>query len=162
MHFLKEGQKIRAWVDPPPSFGQCPKENVFFQWISSLTTTYHILSTDVIHPTVSNLPGLLLQVLLAVHSVVDHQLSCTWCLVRHIESIKTLLSTTITTAYHILVNENFNWCDTSYMVFSLLLSLPSTVPSTTKQYEQKVGKWGIQEKDFQWRTKCSSHYLWVR
>ena len=25
------GQKIRAWVDPPPpSFGQCPKENVFF------------------------------------------------------------------------------------------------------------------------------------
>ena len=30
MHFLKEGQKIRAWVDPPPSFGQCPKENVFF------------------------------------------------------------------------------------------------------------------------------------
>ena len=29
MHFLKEGQKIRAWVDPPPLFGQCPKENVF-------------------------------------------------------------------------------------------------------------------------------------
>ena len=27
---------------------------------------------------------------------------------------KTLISTTITTAYHILVNENFNWCDTSY------------------------------------------------
>ena len=37
MHFLKEGQKIRAWVGPPPSFGQCPKENVFFQLISSLT-----------------------------------------------------------------------------------------------------------------------------
>ena len=32
MHFLKEGQKIRAWVDPPPLFGQCPKENVFFHW----------------------------------------------------------------------------------------------------------------------------------
>ena len=30
MHFLKEGQKIWAWVDPPPLFGQCPKENVFF------------------------------------------------------------------------------------------------------------------------------------
>ena len=30
MHFLKKGQKIWAWVDPPPSFGQCPKENVFF------------------------------------------------------------------------------------------------------------------------------------
>ena len=26
----KRGPKIRAWVDPPPSFGQCPKENVFF------------------------------------------------------------------------------------------------------------------------------------
>ena len=31
MHFLKKGQKIRAWVDPPPpSFGQCPKEKFFF------------------------------------------------------------------------------------------------------------------------------------
>ena len=31
MHFLKEGEKIRAWVDPPaPLFGQCSKENVFF------------------------------------------------------------------------------------------------------------------------------------
>ena len=37
MHFLKEGRKIRAWVDPPPSFGQCPKENVFFSLMSSLT-----------------------------------------------------------------------------------------------------------------------------
>ena len=38
MHFLKEGQKIRAWVDPPPppSFGQCPKENVFFRLTPSL------------------------------------------------------------------------------------------------------------------------------
>ena len=26
MHFLKKGQKIRAWVDPPPSFGHCPKK----------------------------------------------------------------------------------------------------------------------------------------
>ena len=29
-------------------------------------------STDVIYPNVSVLPGLLLQVVLAVHSVVDH------------------------------------------------------------------------------------------
>ena len=29
MRFLKEGQKIWAGVDPPPSFGQCLKENVF-------------------------------------------------------------------------------------------------------------------------------------
>ena len=37
-HGGKKGQKIRAWVDPPPSFGQCPKENVFFSLMSSLTT----------------------------------------------------------------------------------------------------------------------------
>jgi len=35
------------------------------------------------------------------------------------------------------------------LVFSSLLSLPSTVPSTTKPHEQKLGKWGIHEKDFQ-------------
>ena len=36
MHFLKKGQKIRAWVDPPPTFGQCLKENVFFSLGPSL------------------------------------------------------------------------------------------------------------------------------
>ena len=36
MYFLKKGQKIRAWVDPPPSFGQCPKENVFLDALASL------------------------------------------------------------------------------------------------------------------------------
>ena len=40
--------------------------------------------------------------------------------------------------------------------FSSLLFLPSTVPSTTKPYEQKVGKWGIQEKGFYWTPKISS------
>ena len=35
------------------------------------------------------------------------------------------------------------------LVFSSLLSLKATVPSTTKLHEQKVGKCGIQEKDFQ-------------
>ena len=36
-HGGKKGQKIRAWVDPPPpTFGQCPKENVFFELMSSL------------------------------------------------------------------------------------------------------------------------------
>ena len=29
-------QKIRAWVNPPPFFGQCPKENVFLLLMSSL------------------------------------------------------------------------------------------------------------------------------
>ena len=37
-HGGKKGQKIRAWVDPPPTFGQCPKENVFFSLMSSLTS----------------------------------------------------------------------------------------------------------------------------
>ena len=41
MHFLKEGQKIWAWVDPP-LFGQCPKENVFFLLTSSHSCTTHI------------------------------------------------------------------------------------------------------------------------
>ena len=36
-HGGKKGQKIRAWVDPPPLFGQCPKENVFFPLTPSLT-----------------------------------------------------------------------------------------------------------------------------
>ena len=36
MHFLKEGQKIRAWVDPPLLIRAMPEKNVFFQLISSL------------------------------------------------------------------------------------------------------------------------------
>ena len=32
-----------------------------------------------IHPNVSDVPGLLLQVVLAVHAVVDHQLTFTLC-----------------------------------------------------------------------------------
>ena len=47
----------------------------------SITTAYHVLvehiQTQVIHPIVSVLPGLLLQVVLTVHGVVEHQLSCT-------------------------------------------------------------------------------------
>ena len=56
------------------------------------TSSLKKISCDVMHLNVSNLPGLLLQVLLAVHGVVDHQLSCTWCLVRHIESINSLIN----------------------------------------------------------------------
>ena len=41
------------------------------------------------------------------------------------------------------------------MVFYSTLSLPSTLPSTTKPHEQKVGKWGIIEKDFQRASQCS-------
>ena len=35
--------------------------------------------TNMIHPNVSDLPGLLLQVFLAVHGLVDHQLICSKC-----------------------------------------------------------------------------------
>ena len=44
----------------------------------------------------------------------------------------------------------------TFLVFSSLLFLPSTVPSTTKPNEQKVGKWGIKEKGFYWTPKISS------
>ena len=47
----------------------------------SITTAYRVLvehiQTQVIHPIISVLPGLLLQVVLAVHGDVEHQLSCT-------------------------------------------------------------------------------------
>ena len=47
-----------------------------------ITTAYHILvgkiQTEVIHPNISHLPGLLLLVVLAVHSVVD-LLTCPQC-----------------------------------------------------------------------------------
>ena len=41
------------------------------------------------------------------------------------------------------------------LVFSSLLSMLSRVLSTTKPHEQKVGKWGIIEKDFQRASQCS-------
>ena len=58
------------------------------------------------------------------------------------------MSTTITTEYHSLVNENFNLCDTSYVRYlpGLLLLVVLAVHSA---HEQKLGKWGIHEKDFQ-------------
>ena len=88
--------------------------------------------------------------------------------VKHVEGIK---NNHINHHYHSLSYpswKNSNWSDwyilmpATFLVFFSSLSLPSTLSSTTKPQEQKVGKWGIQEKDFQWRTKCSSHHLWVR
>ena len=39
---VKKGQKIRAWVNPPPPFfEQCPKENVLFLLMSSLRERHH-------------------------------------------------------------------------------------------------------------------------
>ena len=69
----------------------------------TIVTAYHVLVEKfqplLIHPDVSVLPGLHLQVVLAVHGVVDHQLSCL-NVVRHVENIKTPISTTIITASH--------------------------------------------------------------
>ena len=51
------------------------------------------------------------------------------------------------------------WCilmSATSLVFSSRLSLPSTVSLTTNQFEQKVVKWGVKEKDFEWTSKCST------
>ena len=58
-------------------------ENIEKNMMSNIVTTaYHIkvekIPTEVIHPNVSRLPGLLLPVVLAVHSVVD-LLTCPQC-----------------------------------------------------------------------------------
>ena len=37
MHLLKEGQKIRAWVDPPPIIRAMPERKRFFPLMPSLT-----------------------------------------------------------------------------------------------------------------------------
>ena len=67
--------------------------------------TNYIL-TNVIHHDVTDIHGLLLLVVLAIHSVLTtntHDL----IVVKHVENKKPSMSTTITTAYHILNEENF-------------------------------------------------------
>ena len=80
-------------------------------------------------------PGLLLLVDLAVHGVVIHQLICIKSCKTCWKTKKTFMSTNITTAYHILVEENSNLNDTSvfsatFVVFFSMLSLPSMVSAT--------------------------------
>ena len=69
----------------------------------TIVTAHHVLVEKfqplLIHPDVSVLPCLHLQVVLAVHGVVDHQLSCL-NVVRHKKHKKTPMSTTIITASH--------------------------------------------------------------
>ena len=70
------------------------------------------------------------------------------------------MSTTNTTLYHILfwIKFQLKWyllMSGTSLVFSSLLFLSSTVPSTTLPHQQKVGKLGIQEKDFRWTSKRS-------
>ena len=46
-NLVKKGQKIRAWVNPPPLFGQCPKENVLFLMRSSLIVACPVEAEEV-------------------------------------------------------------------------------------------------------------------
>ena len=62
---------------------------------------------------VRDLPGLLLLGILAVHGVVDHQLTRTQCGQTGWKYKKTFMSTKITTAYHVLVEENSYRSNTS-------------------------------------------------
>ena len=109
---------------------------------------------------VRDLPGLLLLGILAVHGVVDHQLTRTQCchlcwkyknfhVNHHHHCISHPSWRNFQLKWYILMSA-------TSQAFSSLLFLPSTVPSTTKPNEQKVGKWGIQEKDFDWTPKISS------
>ena len=41
MHFLKKGQKIRAWVDPYPLIRAMPERKHFFPLMSSLSSFIH-------------------------------------------------------------------------------------------------------------------------
>ena len=109
---------------------------------------------------VRDLPGLLLLGILAVQGVVDHQLTRTQCchlygkyknfhVNHHHHCISHPSWRNFQLKWYILMSA-------TSQAFSSLLFLPSTVPSTTKPYEQKVGKWGIQEKGFYWTPKISS------
>ena len=109
---------------------------------------------------VRDLPGLLLLGILAVHGVVDHQLTRTQCchicwkyknfhVNHHHHCISHPSWRNFQLKWYIIVSA-------TSLVFSSLLFSPSTVPSTTKPNEQKVGKWVIQEMDFYWTPKISS------
>ena len=51
MHFLKEGQKIQAWVDPPPLIQAMPERKHFF-----LREVFpKSLSTGVVQDQISNI-----------------------------------------------------------------------------------------------------------
>ena len=99
----------------------------------------HNFSTEVIHPDVNNLHGLLLLDVLAVHRVVDLKLTWPWCCYKcrnykkdcdvnhHHHSISHPSLRKVQLKWYILMSANS-------LVVSSLLSLLSTVSSTTTSY----------------------------
>ena len=71
-----------------------------------------MILTEVTHHDVTALHGHPNLIILAIYSVVVHQ-HTKLNVVTHVESIKSVVTTTIATAYHILVEENSNQSDTS-------------------------------------------------
>ena len=73
---------VHSVVDLKLTIPQCFFTNVEYITKTLMSTTaYHIkveiIPTEVMHANVSDLPGLLLLVALAIHSAVPHQLTCT-------------------------------------------------------------------------------------
>ena len=80
--------------------------------ITSPSSLKNIL-IEVIHHDVTNLYGLLHLIILAIHSVVNHQPTCSLFRLSHWLKVRKLMSTTITAAFQIQVEENSNQSDTS-------------------------------------------------
>ena len=76
----------RCAIHHQPTYTLCGQtcqkyKQLSFKWpsLQHITSQLKKILIKVIHPNVSDLPGLLLQVVLAVHGLVDHQLTCTKC-----------------------------------------------------------------------------------
>ena len=63
--------------------------------------------TEVLNHVVNDLHDLLLLVVLAIHIVVDHQLTCTSCCQTCCKKKKKMMTTETNTTYHILIGKKF-------------------------------------------------------
>ena len=107
----------RSAIHHQPTYTLCGQtcqkyKQLSFKWpsLQHITSQLKKILIKVIHPNVSDLPGHLLEIVLAVHDVVNvnfmFEMWLDW-----LKVLTTFMSTTITTAYYSL--ENCNWCDTS-------------------------------------------------
>ena len=76
----------RSAIHHQPTYTLCGQtcqkyKQLSFKWpsLQHITSQLKKILIKVIHPKGSDLPGHLLQFVLAVHGVVDHQLTCTKC-----------------------------------------------------------------------------------